>query len=82
MATVLSAGGPIRKFSPNSKQFAIEEKYLIQAVEEGTVQVFHRSGSIPEAAEVDEGFMADAMTKPLQRNYADHYFRQLQGYSA
>ena len=79
MATVLAAGAPIRKFSPNSKQFAIEEKYVVQCVEENTVIVMHKSGKLPTNPRVGEGFMADAMTKPLPGATFNHYRQELQG---
>ena len=41
-ATVLSAGAPIRKWSPASKQFDIEEKFIVECVERGIIEIHHK----------------------------------------
>ncbi|PHR10098.1 MAG: hypothetical protein COB29_01155 [Sulfitobacter sp.] len=79
-ATVLAAGAPIRKFSPRSKQFDIEEKYIIQLVEEGKVSVIHVPGSITtDDPRPGDGFCADMMTKPLVSKMIDCYYAELHG---
>ncbi|PHR10089.1 MAG: hypothetical protein COB29_01225 [Sulfitobacter sp.] len=79
-ATVLAAGSLIRKFSPASKHFDIEQKYVVQCVEDGIVTVVHMPGSIDSDRPVPgDGFCADAMTKPLPSIILDCYFTEMQG---
>lgn len=75
-ATVLDAGAPIRKFSQASKHFHIEEKYVVQCVEDGLIKVVHMPGSLTEGG---DGFCVDALTKALGNHEFSAYYPQLQG---
>jgi len=78
-ATYKRAGAPIRKWSPSSKQHDVNEKYVIECVERGTIDVQHRSGQLPEDPQPTEGFRADAMTKSLPRQPHEFYYDEIQG---
>jgi len=69
-ATILSAAAPIRKWSPKSKAFDIDCKYVTEAREAGTIDVYHVSG---------DNFPADAMTKALPDSVLGGYYDRLQG---
>ena len=69
-ATILAAAAPIRKWSPKSKAFDVDCKYITGARENGTVDVYHVDGS---------DFPVDATTKPLPENVLGPYFDKLQG---
>lgn len=78
-ATYLAAGAPIRKWSPRSKQHDIEERYIVECVERGTITIIHKPGSLPLDAMPGDGFRVDAMTKPLSSKVLNHYYRELHG---
>ena len=78
-ATYKPAGAPIRKWSPSSKQHDVNEKYVIECVERGTIDVQHRSGQLPEEPQPTEGFRADAMAKSLPRQPHEFYYDEIQG---
>lgn len=78
-ATVLAAGAPIRKWSPASKQFDIEEKFIVECVERGIIEIHHKHGSIPEHPQPGDGFVADAMTKPMNAYEMAFYYPELHG---
>jgi len=76
-ATILQAAAPVRKWSPRSKHFDIDAKYITEAVENGDVYVHHVSGAPP--SEEHEGFPCDAFTKALPSSVLTLYFPPLQG---
>jgi hypothetical protein len=78
-ATVLAAGAPIRKWSPASKQFDIEEKFIVECVERGIIEIQHKPGNIPENPQPGDGFVADAMTKPMNAYEMAFYYPELHG---
>jgi len=78
-ATFNSAGSQIRKWSPASKQFNIEEKYVVDCVERGIVQMVHKHGHLPENPQPGEGFVADTMTKPMNAREMEFYYQELHG---
>jgi hypothetical protein len=79
-ATVSAAGSLIRKFSPASKHFDIEQKYVVQCVEDGIIKVVHMPGSVDSGQPVPgDGFCVDCMTKPLPSSVLDCYFVEIQG---
>ena len=69
-ATILAAAAPIRKWSPKSKAFDIDAKYVCEAVEDGIIQVHHTPGN---------DFDCDAMTKPLPAATLAKYHSSLHG---
>ena len=78
-ATVSRAGAPIRKWSPNSKQHDINEKYVVECVERGVIRVEHRPGTLPDDPRPGEGFPPDAMTKALPRLATEFYYDEIHG---
>jgi hypothetical protein len=81
-ATVLATGAPIRKFSPASKHFDIEDKYVVQCSEDKIIKVVHVPGTISadnNDPQTGDGFCADAFTKPMPRILHDLYMKELQG---
>jgi hypothetical protein len=66
----LSATALIRKWSPRSKQFTVESRYILQGVEDRIV----RARQVP-----GNKFAADAMTKPLPEAGLEQYFPEMQG---
>jgi len=73
------AAAQIRKWSPASKQFDIEEKYVVECVERGIIQICHKPGRLPENPQPGDGFAADAMTKPMTAVEMDFYYPELHG---
>ena len=78
-ATFRAAGAQIRKWSPASKQFNIEEKYVVESGERDIIEVHHKPGSLPENPQRNEGFVADAMTKTMTAREMDFYYPELHG---
>ena len=79
-STVLAAGSPIRKWTPKSKAFDIDAKYIVEAVENGIISVHYASGAPPDGtAGGPAGFPADVMTKALSGSVLRHYIQMLQG---
>ena len=76
-ATILQAAAPVRKWSPRSKHFDIDAKYLTEAVERGEVYVYHASGAPP--SDKHDGFPCDALTKALPSSVLTYYIPLLQG---
>ena len=72
-ATVLVSGAPIRKFTPASKQFDVEDKYVVQCVEDGLVKLQHIPGKPIQGSKYSEGFPVDMMTKPLSGKMIEKY---------
>ena len=81
-ATVLAAGAPIRKWSPASKQFDIEEKFIVECVERGIIEIHHKPGNIPENPQPGGGFVAGAMAKPMSACQMAFYCPELRGRSS
>ena len=69
----------IREWSPASKQFDIEEKFVVECGERGIVEMHHKPGSLPEHPKPGDGFRADAMTKPMTTREMDFYDPELHG---
>ncbi|PHR00191.1 MAG: hypothetical protein COB29_16075 [Sulfitobacter sp.] len=83
-ATVLDCGAPIRKFSPASKHFDIEDKFVVQCAEDDIINVVHKPGTIDcdnSNPQPGDGFCADSMTKPLPKILHDVYFAEMHGVS-
>ena len=78
-ATANRAGSPIRRWSPSSKQHDVNEKYVVECVERGTIRVTHKPGSLPEDPRPGDGFRPDAMTKALPRHETEFYYDELHG---
>ncbi|PHR10085.1 MAG: hypothetical protein COB29_01235 [Sulfitobacter sp.] len=81
-ATVLDCGAPIRKFSPASKHFDIEDKYVVQCSEDKIVKVIHMPGTIDSDnnnPQPGDGFCVDALTKPMPQVLHDIYYAEMQG---
>ena len=78
-ATANRAGSTIRKWSPSSKQYDVNEKYLTECVERQVITVDHRPGSLPAEPRPGEGFRPDAMTKALPRAATEFYYDELHG---
>ena len=78
-ATFNSAGAPIRKWSPASKQFDIEEKFIVECAERGIIAIHIKPGNLPEDPRPGEGFVADAMTKPMTASEMAFYYPELHG---
>ena len=78
-ATFLAAGAKIRKWSPASKQFDIEEKYVVECAENGVIEMHHKPGKLPENPQRGDGFSADAMTKTMTAREMDFYYPELHG---
>ena len=78
-ATFLAAGSLIRKWSPASKQFDIEEKFVVECGERGIIEMHHKPGSLPENPKPGDGFRADAMTKTMTAKQMDFYYQELHG---
>ena len=78
-ATFRAAGAQIRKWSPASKQFNIEEKYVVECGERGIIEVHHKPGSLPENPQRGDGFVADTMTKTMTARQMDFYYPELHG---
>jgi hypothetical protein len=79
-STVLSTAGPIRKFSPATRHFTMDDRFIVQCVEDGTIEVRHVPGDpqqMPPSG--DDGFAVDAMTKPLGATLLLHYYQFLHG---
>ena len=69
-ALALEAAAPIRKWSPRSKHFDIDDKMLTQVVEDRIARVIQIPGY---------DLAADAMTKPLPNDLLDRFDEKLQG---
>jgi len=78
-ATFRAAGAQIRKWSPASKQFNIEEKYVVECGERNIIEVHHKPGSLPENPQRGDGFVADTMTKTMTAREMDFYYPELHG---
>ena len=78
-ATFSRAGAPIRKWSPNSKQHDVNEKYVTECRERNVIQLEHSRGNLPEDPRPGEGFPPDAMTKALPRLPTEFYYDALHG---
>ena len=73
------AGAPMRKWSPNSKQHDVNEKYVAECRERNIIRVEHSRGNLPEDPRPGEGFPPDAMTKALPRLPTEFYYDALHG---
>jgi hypothetical protein len=79
-STVLSTAGPIRKFSPATRHFTMDDRFIVQCVEDGTIVVRHVPGApqqMPPSG--NDGFAVDALTKPLGAILLLHYYQFLHG---
>ena len=77
-----SCGAPIRKFSPASKHFDIEDKYVVQCSQDKIVKVIHMPGTIDSDnnnPQPGDGFCVDALTKPMPQVLHDIYYAEMQG---
>jgi hypothetical protein len=79
LSTVSTSGATIRKFTPKQKHFHIDDRYLTQCVEDGTILARHVPGKPESLDQLGEGFPADALTKPLDASLLRYYFPALQG---
>lgn len=78
--TVTLSGAPIRKFSPRAKHFHIDDRFIVQCVEEGIIHLVRVPGSLPpHFQESDRGFAVDALTKSLPSTELAHYYHYLHG---
>jgi hypothetical protein len=78
LSTVRTSGSLIRKFNARQKHFHIDDRFLMQCVEDRLICTVHVSGS-PDDAMTTRGFPADILTKPLGSALFKHYFQFLQG---
>ena len=78
-ANYLRTCGPMRKWSPASKQLDVLERYTVECIERKVVKLRHRSGKLPEEARGGMGFKVDALTKMLPAAATDFYGRELHG---
>ena len=67
------------KWSPASKQFDIDEKYVVECAERGVIEMYHKPGKLPENPQRGDGFSADAMTKTMTARETDFYCPELHG---
>ena len=79
-STVISTAGSFQKFSPATRHFTMDDRFIVQCVEDGTVEVRH----VPEVPQQmppsgDDGFAVDAMTKSLGTTLLLHYYQFLHG---
>lgn len=79
LAVVCTSGSSIRKFTPKQKHYHIDDKFLMQCVEEGTIIVKHTPGTPKSFTGDDPGFPVDALTKPLGAQLLQYYYPALQG---
>ena len=78
-ATYINAGAPIVRWSASSKQHDIEEKYVVECVQDKKISLRHRSGSLPPQPQPHDGFTADCTTKCFGGPVFEHYFHHMQG---
>ena len=78
-ATYINAGAPIVRWSASSKQHDIEERYVVECVQDKKISLRHRSGSLPPRPKPADGFTADGTTKCLGGPMFEHYFHHFQG---
>lgn len=78
-STVLQIGSDIRKFTPKSKHFDVDDRFTVQCVEDDILSVKHVPGSIPSNPAPTDGFAVDALTKALPAPALRHYLYQLHG---
>lgn len=79
LSTVSTSGASIRKFTPKQKHFHIDDRYLTQCVEDGTILAEHVPGNPASLDLPGTGFPADALTKALDASLLRYYFPALQG---
>ena len=77
-ATFRAVGAQIRKWSPASKHFSIEEKYVVECGERDIIEVHHKPGSLPENPR-NAGFVADTMTKTMTAREMGFYYPESHG---
>jgi hypothetical protein len=78
LSTVNTSGSLIRKYNSKQKHFHIDDRFLMQCVEDGTVSIVHVPGE-PVDFDSDRGFPVDCLTKPLGIPLFKHYTPSLQG---